>query len=127
MYSTYCQLHHQSINPTILPTDTAKSSEQDISLPQQRRPCLSHTSVAEVENEIRRLKLKNQGWGPYRTNNASPQGSAEDLRQGYFGAGGSYGGGNGSNGGGVQADVVSPGGMIRSGAWEVQSPKVEGM
>jgi len=37
---------------------------------------------AEIKSEIRRLKMKNQGWGPYRTTNASPTTSFEELREG---------------------------------------------
>jgi len=37
---------------------------------------------ADIKSEIRRLKMKNQGWGPYRTTNYSPTTSMEELREG---------------------------------------------
>jgi len=37
---------------------------------------------ADITSEIRRLKMKNQGWGPYKTTDYSPTSSVEELREG---------------------------------------------
>lgn len=37
------------------------------------------TEMSEAEEELRRLRQKNQGWGPYKTTDASPRCSVEEL------------------------------------------------